>query len=115
MVQADPELLARAIGNLLRNALRYAGHAGPVTLRAVAEGDHVSVTIADVGPGVPPEALPKLGEPFFRPDAARTREEGGTGLGLAIVRTCAEACRGTVTFRNRQPTGLEAELKLRRA
>ena len=115
VVQADPELLARAIGNLLRNALRYAGHAGPVTLRALAEGDHVSVTIADVGPGVPPEALLKLGEPFFRPDAARTREEGGTGLGLAIVRTCAEACRGTVTFRNRQPTGLEAELKLRRA
>ena len=114
-VQADPELLARAVGNLLRNALRYAGHAGPVTLRAVAEGDYVALTIADVGPGVPPEALPKLGEPFFRPDAARTREDGGTGLGLAIVRTCAEACRGTVIFRNRQPTGLEAELKLRRA
>jgi len=114
-VQADPELLGRAIGNLLRNALRYAGHAGPVVLRAVAEGDLVSVTIADVGPGVPPEALPKLGEPFFRPDAARTREEGGTGLGLAIVRTCAEACRGTVAFRNRQPAGLEAELTLRRA
>ena len=113
--QADPELLARALGNLLRNALRYAGAAGPITIRAAATGGHVTLTVADQGPGVPPEALAKLGEPFFRPDAARTREDGGTGLGLAIVRTCAEACQATVTFRNRQPHGLESELRLQQA
>jgi two-component system sensor histidine kinase CpxA len=64
---------------------------------------------------VPEEALAKLGEPFYRPDAARTREDGGVGLGLAIVRSCIEACQGTVTFRNRKPVGFEAELLLKRA
>lgn len=114
-VEGEPELLARAISNLLRNALRYAAHAGPVTLEASSQGDFVTMTVADAGPGVPPEALARLGEPFFRPDLARTRESGGTGLGLAIVRTCVEACRGSLTFRNRTPSGFEAELRLIKA
>ena len=114
-VDAEPELLARAVSNLLRNALRYAGPAGPVTLEASAQGDTVTLTVSDVGPGVPPAALARLGEPFFRPDLARTRESGGTGLGLAIVRTCVEACRGRLTLRNRHPVGFEAEVRLNRS
>lgn len=112
-VDAEPELLARAVSNLLRNAIRYAGHAGPVTLRAVIQGESVSLTVSDEGPGVPEEALARLGEPFFRPDQARARESGGTGLGLAIVRTCVDACRGRLTLRNRQPAGFEAEVRLK--
>jgi two-component system sensor histidine kinase CpxA len=112
--QADPELLARAIGNLLRNALRYAGTAGSITIRAAANGDTVSITVADEGPGVPADSLAKLTEPFYRPDAARTREQGGVGLGLAIVRSCVEACQGKLTLRNRQPKGFEAEIALKK-
>jgi two-component system sensor histidine kinase CpxA len=111
--QAEPELLARALGNLLRNALRYAARAGPVTITATPQGEHVQLAVTDAGPGVPEEALAKLGEPFYRPEAARTREGGGAGLGLAIVRTCVEACRGTLTLRNLQPKGFEAAIRLR--
>lgn len=114
-VEAEPELLARAVGNLLRNARRYAGEAGPIEVSARLEGDRVRLTVADHGPGVAPDQLARLGEPFFRPDAARTREEGGVGLGLAIVRSCVEACRGKVTFANRSPKGFEATLSLGRS
>ena len=110
-VLADGELLERALANLVRNALRYAP-AGAITLSAEATGANVTLTLADDGPGVPAEALTRLGEPFFRPDAARSSEAGGTGLGLAIVRAGISACRGTVAFRNRSPRGLEVELSL---
>ena len=112
LVEAAPDLLSRAVGNLVRNALRYAAQAGPITVTAERVGEHVRLVIADQGPGVPPEALSRLGEPFYRPDAARTREDGGAGLGLAIVRSCIDACRATVHFRNRTPSGFEAEITL---
>jgi two-component system sensor histidine kinase CpxA len=113
--KAEPELLARAVGNLIRNALRYAGHAGPIRLTASARGAEVIVSVTDEGPGVPPESITRLSEPFYRPDAARTREQGGVGLGLAIVKSCVEACQGKLTFRNREPKGFEAEIRLARA
>lgn len=114
-IEAAPDLLSRAVGNLVRNALRYAAHAGPITIAAIADGKKVRLIIADLGPGVPSESLARLGEPFYRPDAARTREDGGVGLGLAIVRSCIDACHGTVQFRNRTPAGFEAEISLNRA
>jgi two-component system sensor histidine kinase CpxA len=64
---------------------------------------------------VPATDLARLGEPFFRPDTARTQETGGTGLGLAIVRTCMEACGGRVSFENRSPQGFLATLTLDQA
>ena len=56
----------------------------------------VELWIADDGPGVEAVDLPRLFEPFHRPDAARTREAGGSGLGLAIVRSAVESCGGSV-------------------
>lgn len=109
---ADPLLLGRALANLVRNALRYAGEAGPITLTARREANHIIVAIEDEGPGVPPEALDRLGEPFFRPELARTREGGGVGLGLSIVRSSVVACGGEVRFANRQPRGFRAEVRL---
>jgi two-component system sensor histidine kinase CpxA len=112
LVRAEPELLSRALGNVIRNALRYAGEAGPVLLTAAAQEDRVVINISDEGPGVPPEALPKLFDAFFRPDAYRGREHGGAGLGLAIVKSAVEACHGTVSVSNRVPSGLEITLVL---
>lgn len=109
---AEPELLDRALANLVRNALRYAGEAGAVTLSAQSAGPHLLLTVSDGGPGVPEAELDRIFEPFYRPDGARTREAGGTGLGLAIVRTCVDACQGTVTARNRVPAGLEVVIRL---
>ena len=112
LVEADEALLARALGNLVRNALRYAGDAGPITLTASTEETEVVIAVEDCGPGVPAETLERLGEPFYRPELARTRETGGAGLGLAIVKSSLEACRGTVTFSNREPHGFRAEVRL---
>jgi two-component system sensor histidine kinase CpxA len=136
VVLAEPDLLTRGIGNVLRNALRYASPvsagadaahsfrplqhadgrpAGPIVISARRDGAHVELTVTDSGPGVPEHSLHRLFDPFFRPEAARTRETGGTGLGLAIVKSCVEACGGTVTARNVQPTGLQVTFKLQSA
>jgi two-component system sensor histidine kinase CpxA len=112
---ANESLLLRALSNLLRNAVRYAGQSGPITLSASRYGDDVSLTVADHGPGLPESDLEEIFAPFYRSETARTRETGGVGLGLAIVKTCVEACRGTVRCRNRRPSGLEVELRLKAA
>jgi two-component system sensor histidine kinase CpxA len=111
---ADPAMLERALANLLRNALRYAGRVA-IELAAQRAGDDVAIHVRDRGPGVPEDALRRLGEPFFRVEASRSRERGGFGLGLAIVRRCVEACEGEVAFRNRAGGGFEAEIRLRSA
>jgi len=112
VVRADGELLTRALSNLLRNAVRYAGEAGPITVSARSEQGAVQIMLADSGPGVPASDLPRLFDPFYRADSSRDRATGGVGLGLAIVKTCIESCGGTVTCRNREPTGLEVTIKL---
>ena len=115
---ADRDLLDRALSNAVRNAVRYAGHAGPITIFAAsskhAPGE-VRLTIFDEGPGAPEAALEQLFDPFFRPETARSRETGGTGLGLAIVRSCVEACGGSVTASNRTSNGLAVTFCLHRA
>ena len=104
--------LDRAIGNVLRNAVRYAADAGPIHIYAEREGSQVVVRVSDQGPGVPPETLHRLFEPFYRPEAARQRSTGGSGLGLAITQRCIHACGGTVTAHLREPTGLEITISI---
>jgi len=105
-VMAEPELLLRAIGNILRNAMRYAAAAGPITISAVRDGAQVALSIEDCGPGIPQAALAQIFDPFYRVDTSRDRETGGVGLGLSIVKTCIESCGGTVRCENRDPRGL---------
>lgn len=105
-VSADRNLLSRAIANVLRNARRHGGDGCKVRITAVRAGGMVELRIADDGPGVEPADLPRLFEPFYRPDAARTREAGGSGLGLAIVRSAVESCGGTVRADLNRPNGL---------
>lgn len=109
---ADELLLTRAVSNLVRNALRYAGDSASITLSASRDGDAVVLSVEDEGPGVPAAALTRLGEPFYRPELARTRETGGVGLGLAIVRSAVGACAGEIRFSNRTPRGFRAEIRL---
>ncbi len=111
-VRADPDLLCRAISNVLRNAVKYAGDAGPIEIAAERISGEVILTVSDQGPGVPEEALPQLFDPFYRVDVSRARETGGAGLGLAIVKTCVESCGGRVTCQNRQPRGLAVAITL---
>jgi len=111
-VMAQPEYLYRSLANLVRNAIRYAGEAGPIAIGAANAGGEVSITVSDEGPGLPAAELDEVFKPFYRPEFARQRETGGVGLGLAIVKTCVEACGGTVACRNRAPRGLEVEIRL---
>jgi two-component system sensor histidine kinase CpxA len=112
-VAARPALLARALANLIRNAERYGGSSGaPVDIAAAVDSDRVKLWVRDRGPGVPDAALARLGEPFYRPEVARSRVTGGFGLGLAIVRRCIADCDGEVRFTNREGGGFQAELIL---
>ena len=112
---SDAELLVRALANLVRNSIRYAGEAGPITLSGRREGNLILLTVSDCGPGVPANELARIFDPFYRVDVSRDRATGGVGLGLAIVKTCVEACGGSVSCRNREPKGLDVTLQLRAA
>jgi two-component system sensor histidine kinase CpxA len=109
---ADHEYLLRAISNLIRNAIRYAGSAGPITVSGRRESGDVVVVVADSGAGIPEEEIDRVFTPFYRLETSRNRQTGGVGLGLAIVRSCVDACHGRVLCRNRKPTGLEVEIRL---
>ncbi len=96
-VRADPDRLEQVLGNLVDNAIKY-GHAnGTVTVGGRAlDGGQVEVFVRDDGPGIPPEALERVFERFYRVDKARSREQGGTGLGLAIVKHLVQCHGGRV-------------------
>jgi two-component system sensor histidine kinase CpxA len=112
-VLASAELLTRALANLVRNAVKYAGDNGPIYVLAEKKKDTVSIEVRDKGPGVSEDFLDQLFEPFFRPEPSRDRDSGGVGLGLAIVKTCVETCRGKVTARNLKPRGFAVTILLK--
>nr|WP_320133453.1 HAMP domain-containing sensor histidine kinase [uncultured Holophaga sp.] len=111
-VVASANLLIRAVSNLLRNSIKYAGQDGPIVVEAWAEADQVILEVRDQGPGVAEVHFTRLFEPFFRPEPSRDRDSGGVGLGLAIVKTCVESCHGTLSVRNLEPRGFAVTLRL---
>ena len=94
-LRADPDRLEQVLGNLVDNAIKYGRTDGSVIVGArPAEGGLVEVSVEDDGPGIPPEALERVFERFYRVDKARSREQGGTGLGLAIVKHLVQSQGG---------------------
>ncbi|MGY2441269.1 ATP-binding protein [Pseudomonas sp. SDO52101_S400] len=93
-VRIEPRFMARAVINLLRNAIRYAEQRVEVSL--VRIGDQYEVQVNDDGPGVPLAGREKIFEPFSRLDASRDRRTGGFGLGLALVRRVSQSHGGQV-------------------
>ena len=110
--KADRRLLARALQNVLRNCHRHAGEDCAVRISATASKDTVNLEVEDNGSGVPEEELPKLFEPFYRPDKSRTRETGGTGLGMAIVESSVRACGGKSCAEKSEMGGLLVRISL---
>ncbi len=113
-VRCNRHLLTRAISNVVRNSMRYAGHDSQISLSTELSEQKVILHIDDQGPGIEASHLNKVFDPFYRVDEARTREDGGTGLGLAIVQTCVKACLGEVSCHNLSPHGLRVTMTLLR-
>jgi two-component system phosphate regulon sensor histidine kinase PhoR len=100
-VCADAARLEQVLCNLIDNAIKYGRNQGNVTLRARLAGtEQVEISISDDGPGIPPEALERIFERFYRVDKARSREQGGTGLGLSIVKHIVQGHGGRVWARS---------------
>ncbi len=115
LLSLDRVRMQLLLRNLIHNALRHNDSSrGPVALsveRAADAGSGVIIRVRDHGPGVPPEALAQLGQPFYRPDEARSRSDGGVGLGLSLCRLVAEAHGSRLELRNVDP-GFEATVRL---
>jgi two-component system, OmpR family, sensor histidine kinase KdpD len=111
-VQADEVFLGQVLANTLDNAAKYAGPADPIQVSARAHGDTVRVTVEDGGPGVPPEALPRLFEKFYRVPRRGEGSRRGTGIGLSVVQGLVQAMGGQVTARPSRLGGLAIDLDL---
>ena len=95
----------QVIYNLVDNAVKYSGSHGQVHVTLAREAGQVVLTVADNGPGIPEEDLPRVFERFYRVDKARSRAAGGTGLGLPIVQDTVMKRGGTVSAANRPEGG----------
>jgi len=110
--RADLRKLALALSNLVDNALKYGKEGGRVTLSGRIEGDACLLEVADDGPGISPEHLPRIFERFYRIDKGRSRELGGTGLGLSITKHIVESHGGILRVESRIGVGTRFFLRL---
>ena len=109
-LQANPELLHRAIENVVRNALRYSPSGGVVRIAAGATGNRLRVSISDQGAGVPDDVLEKIFRPFYRANDQTAGD--GYGLGLAIAKKVVAAVNGQIRAKNGESGGLVVEIEL---
>ncbi len=106
----DPDLVRRAVDNLIDNALRFAPQGSSITADLYSNNNEVIVAVSDEGPGFPVDFLPHAFDRFARPDGARARNDGGTGLGLAIVQSIVEAHGGWARAENIVPVGARVSI-----
>lgn len=110
-LHADARALRRCLDNIVGNAVRYAGGA---EIEIDDDPKRLRIAVRDRGPGIPPEELERVFEPFYRLDGSRNRASGGTGLGLSIARNIARWHGGDIRLQNAANGGLVAELRLPR-
>jgi signal transduction histidine kinase len=122
--QGDPDKLLRAMVHVLDNASKFTPTGGEVAVEVRPDGeDHLLFGVADSGPGVRPEHIARILEPFYQVDGSVTREHGGVGLGLAFARRVTEALGGGIEISSppagavagRQLSGTLVELRVSRA
>ena len=95
-VRVHPHLLGQLLDNLLENACKYSAPGTPIHVSLERDGDRIAMAVQDQGPGLPPEELPHIFEPFYRTAEARRLGQSGVGLGLAVVRRIADVLGGTI-------------------
>ena len=111
-VETDRDRLRGVLENLVENALKYALPGGRVSVSARPEGDAAVFEVADDGPGIAAEHLPRIFERFYRVDKARSRELGGTGLGLSIVKHLVDSLGGAVSVSSEPGRGSRFVVRL---
>jgi two-component system phosphate regulon sensor histidine kinase PhoR len=105
-VTGERDELIQLFQNLIHNAIKYGRSGGHVWISAPREADSmIAVAIRDDGEGIPPTAIPRLTERFYRVDVKRSREKGGTGLGLAIVKHIVSRHKGRLQIESRAAEG----------
>jgi two-component system sensor histidine kinase BaeS len=107
---ADPQRVAQIVANLVENALKYASNGVRVGVRS--DGERITISVDDDGPGIPPRMRDEVFKPFFRLDDARNQDEGGTGLGLAIARDIARSHGGDIMLSDSPLGGLRATVRV---
>jgi len=108
----DRTLMQRAVGNLVANAVAHTPPGGSVVMQAESEGDSVRIAVADTGAGIPPQALPRVFDRFFRVDKSRSQASGGTGLGLAIVQSIMVLHGGKADIASQLGRGTQVSLHI---
>jgi PAS domain S-box-containing protein len=96
-VEADPDRMQQVVWNLLSNAVKFTPEEGRITVTIARVGSTIELTVADTGPGISQEFLPRAFDRFSQQDGGKNRQHGGMGLGLAIVRHLTEMHGGTVS------------------
>jgi signal transduction histidine kinase len=112
----DEQLVARAIVNLIDNAIKHSSGSGAARLELRADDNWYRLTVSDSGPGIPKSAQPHIFDRFFRADVSRSRsaslDGGGSGLGLSIARWIAETHGGRLELVSSSPEGTTFEMAL---
>lgn len=111
-VEGDRARMKQVVVNLLDNAIKYTPEGGDVTLKWEAADNKAVLEVADNGIGIPPEALSRVFDRFFRVDKARSRELGGAGLGLSIVKSICTAHHGRVEAISKPGQGSRFRIEL---
>jgi PAS domain S-box-containing protein len=108
-VFADRDRVVQALGNLISNALKFTPPGGQVTVSVHATGDQVHISVADTGPGIAPDQVPRLFDRFWQ---ANRKDRRGVGLGLSIVKGIADAHGGDVRVQTAEGAGTTFTLVL---
>jgi signal transduction histidine kinase len=109
LVSVDENLIVDCVQNLLNNAVKYASSGGWVRVRAEAvshrDGPRLRIAVEDRGPGISPDELPHIFDPFYRGEAVRNSQIPGVGLGLSLVKRIIEAHHGTIEVKSSESGG----------
>jgi len=116
-VLCDQDKISQVFTNLINNSIKYGRQdgTGEILIRFFDIDENILIEVADNGPGIDKEHLPRLFERFYRVDKSRSRDAGGTGLGLAIVKHIVEAHGQTINVRSTKGTGSTFSFTLKKA
>jgi len=111
-IDADPDRMQQVVWNLLSNAVKFTPDGGRITVTIERAGSIVELSVADTGPGISKEFLPRVFDRFSQADGGKNRQHGGMGLGLAIVRHLTEMHGGTVSVTSVEGEGARFTVRL---